>query len=156
MSEVLNDGAEMLFRQIHPSLMHNGEPASNRFVPSALDEGLLSVDRSSLTTAEGSHALYTSSGRESAAVFGLLVDELQSVQVVCRSDPTGPNPPHPANPAHALADYTALPIGSLKNLGKRLKRLALLHGQLYPSVEAPAEQEDGHTDEGVQAVEPQS
>lgn len=132
MSDILTHGEEMLFRQIHPSLLVDGEPASNRFVPSEDDKGRLSLDRSSLTSAAESHALYTSSGRQSAAVFGLLVGEFNAVPIPCLSDPTEEEPPHPANPAHALADYTGLDPKSLKNIAKRLKRLAIQHGQLHP------------------------
>ena len=132
MCDVLTNGSEMLFRQIHPNFLVDGDPASNRFVPSENDKGYLSLDRSSLTSAQESHRLYTCSERLSAAVFGLRVDDFKTEGILCRSDPTEANPPHPANPAHALADYTGLESSRLKNVAKRLKRLAIQHGQLHP------------------------
>lgn len=133
MSEQLDNEGEMLFRQIHPACLVEGVPGSDRFMPSLADEGLLSVDRSSLTTAENSHAVYTSTGKLSAAVFGLTVGEFLGEAIACRGDPTAENEDHAANPAHALADYSGHEAKRHKTIAKRLKRLALDHGQLFPA-----------------------
>ena len=75
MSDKLNDNDEVLYRQIHPGFMDENQPSSQPFSPTAKDEGKLSVDRSSKTTAESSYRLYTRNGYESAAVYGLTVGE---------------------------------------------------------------------------------
>jgi hypothetical protein len=133
MNDQLDDHGEMLFRQIHPACLTEGIPGSDRFMPSLVDAGLLSVDRSSITTPGESHALYTKTGKLSAAVFGLTVGEFLAETVACRGDPTEAGN-HPANPAHALADYSAHEPKRHKTIAKRLKRLALHHGQLFPLV----------------------
>lgn len=134
MANKLNNGTEILFRQIHPSCIQDGEPSSDRFRPSERDENMLSVDRGNTTTAAASHTLYTSGGLESAAVFGLSVDEFAGEQIPCVEDPIEESEVSQANPHHALADYSAHQPNKHKNIAKRLKRRAVERGQLYPPV----------------------
>jgi len=131
--KLMNEG-EFLFRQIHPGSLQDGEPASDRFRPSELDKHMLSVDRSSLTSAEDAHALYTSTGRKSAAVFGVSVGEFEAESISCVEDPIKKTEVEPANPAHALADYSALSISKQKLVAKRLKRQAVERGCLYSAI----------------------
>lgn len=132
MGKPLTDAAEVLFRQIHPNFLHNGEPASDRFKPYPNDSGMMSVDRASLTTAAASHRLYTSNGFQSAAVFGVSVEEFGAENVPCRDDPLAATESTLANPAHALADYNSHDDKKQKNISKRLKRKAVARGQLHP------------------------
>ncbi len=132
MSNQIDDSKEVLFRQIHPDFLQNGEPASNRFYPQTNDEGNLSIDRGSLTTPEESHKLYTSSGKKAAAVFGLAVGEFGAHDVPVMLDPVDATDEHPQNDAHALAVYTNHSSSKQKLIGKRLKRDAIARGQLHP------------------------
>ena len=132
MGKPLTNPAEVLFRQIHPNCLHNGEPASDRFKPQPNDAGLMSVDRSSLTDAASSHALYTSTGNQSGAVYGVTVEEFEDEIVECRDDPLVAQGAGPANPAHALADYTPHEEKKWKLISKRLTQKAKVRGQLHP------------------------
>lgn len=132
MGEPLTSPEEVLFRQIHPNFMHNGEPASDRFKPQPNDAGLLSVDRSSLTNAASSLALYTSTGSQSGAVYGVTVEEFAGEVIECRDDPLDATDTAPANPAHALADYTPHEEKNWKLISKRLTQKAKARGQLHP------------------------
>lgn len=132
MSDKLSDDAEVLFRQIHPSFLQDGEPSSDRFRPSERDEGKLSLDRSSITTAGESHSLYTDNGNSSAAVFGVAVGEFRAQSVECESDPLPEEGKLKANPAHALADFAPHDLKKQKTIAKRLKRDAIARGQLHP------------------------
>ncbi|MDN2583938.1 hypothetical protein [Aquibium sp. ELW1220] len=132
MGEPLANPDEVLFRQIHPNCIHNGEPASDRFKPQPNDAGLMSVDRSSLTDAASSHALYTSTGKQSGAVHGLSVEEFGGESIECREDPLDGTDTAPANYAHALADYTPHEEKRWKLISKRLTQKAKARGQLYP------------------------
>ncbi|WP_168847606.1 hypothetical protein [Sphingomonas sp. S2M10] len=132
MGNPLSDQSEVLFRHIHPNFMQNGEPASDRFKPQPNDAGMMSVDRSALTTAGASHALYVSRGLQSAAVFGISVGEFGDEEIPCKEDPISASDSEPANPAHALADYTKYDDRAQKNISKRLKRKAIARGQLHP------------------------
>lgn len=135
MSEELTDSDEVLFRQIHPRFLDKGEPASDRFMPQPNDNGFMSVDRESLTSAADSFALYVRSGRSSAAVFGISVGEFGAESIGCKSDPIRSADGEADNPAHALADYTTQEPKSHKNISKRLKRKAMGRGQLHPTPE---------------------
>ncbi len=132
MGDKLTDEAEIVFRQIHPNCMHDGEPSSDRFRPSEKDANMLSVDRSALVSAEQSHTLYTANGNASAAVFGLSVAEFAGDSVTCFENPVEATPATVANPAHALADYSAHTLKQQKLIAKKLKRAAVARGQLHP------------------------
>ena len=132
MGNKLTDLDEILFRQIHPNSLQSGEPGSDRFRPTPSDSNMLSTDRSSLTTAEASHSLYTSTGRKSAAVFGLSVHEFGRENIQCVEDPIAASTNDPGNPAHALADYSLHDEKAQKLIAKRLKRLAVARGCLFP------------------------
>lgn len=126
MSSVLTDAEEVLFRQIHPNFIHNGQPASDRFKPQPNDAGMMSVDRGSLTTASASHALYTKAGSQSAAVFGVSVSEFGEEGIRCEENVLL------ENPAHAVANFNPHPAYEHKNISKRLTRKAVARGQLHP------------------------
>ena len=132
MSEKLSDEAEVLYRQIHPNFMQDGQPSSDRFRPSELDEGQLSLDRASMTTPADSHGLYTENGYASAAVFGVSVGEFGAESINCLSDPLKATEKQKANPAHALADYNGHEAKKHKTIAKRLKQKAVARGQLHP------------------------
>ena len=132
MGDPLNDADEVLFRQIHPSFLDNGKPSSQPFAPTAKDQEKLSVDRSSLTDAASSFALFTGAGHQSVAVFGLTVGEFGAEGLPCISDPLDAVEREPANPAHAYADYSGHSSSQQKTKAKRLKQKALLRGRLHP------------------------
>lgn len=132
MGERLTDPDEVLFRQIHPSCIQNGEPASDRFKPQPNDQGFMSVDRSSLTTAQASFETYLKGGRQSAAVYGVSVGEFQDENIACQSDPIDGTDGREPNPAHALTDYTVHDERKWKNISKRLTHKAKARGRLHP------------------------
>lgn len=131
MNAPLGDAAEVLFRQIHPNALLNGEPGSDRFRPTEADMHRLSVDRSSLTTAECAHRLYVSRGRRSAAVYGVSVGEFAEQNVPAYADPLTDATGEVANPAHAVADFASHSGRQQKLIAKRLKQLAVRRGTLY-------------------------
>jgi hypothetical protein len=132
MSELLTDQDELLFRQIHPVFLKDGL-ASSPFMPNSNDKNQLSVDRSALTDAQSAYALYTSSGRQSKAVYGVSVGEFQEERLPCASEPIKGSETETANPAHAYADYSAHSSGQQKIIAKRLRIKAVARGQLYPA-----------------------
>jgi len=130
MGDKLTDKAEILYRQIHPTFIENGEPSSQPFKPTEKDKNLLSVDRSSLVSAERSHVAYTAAGMSSSAVYGLTVGEFGTEKIVCNSDPIEDGALK--NAAHSVADYSVHSASQQKNVAKRLKRKALERGCLHP------------------------
>lgn len=132
MADTLTNRDEVLFRQIHPNCMHNGEPASDRFKPQPSDAGLMSVDRGAITVPSASHALYISNGLQSAAVYGVAIGEFAGETIACGEDPLEATASVAANPAHALADYTPHEEKKWKTISKRLWRKAVERGRLHP------------------------
>lgn len=138
MVDKLNDHSEVLYRHIHPDFLDGDVPSSDRFRPSKKDKNLLSIDRSSVHDAATSHRIYTSTGKKSAAIFGVSVGEFSGEAISCIEDPvdakdaTESEPAVPENKAHALADYTAHPEKNQKNVAKELKRLAMQRKRIFP------------------------
>jgi len=132
MSKLLTDHAEVLFRQIHPTYYQNGVPSKSRFMPQPNDNGFMSVDRGKLTTAAASHAAYLAAGKQSAAVFGISVGEFASETLPCAEDPVEATDEKPANPAHALVDYTSFDEKTRRLISIRLWAKATSRGQLHP------------------------
>jgi len=128
----LTDAMEVLFRQIHPEFIENGLPTSQPFRPTRKDQGRLSVDRSSLTSAADSFDLFVASDFASAAVYGLSVGEFGAENLPCSEDPIEASPTVSANAAHAFVDFNHHSDGQWKNISKRLKRNAIARGQLHP------------------------
>lgn len=128
----LTDNNEVLYRQIHPDLLDGDVPASSNFVPKPSDNNELSVDRSSITTADAAFTLYTSGGYRSVAVYGVTVGEFHGEGIPCREDPVPQTPSTRANPAHAVADFTEHTANQQKKVAKRLKQKAIARGKLYP------------------------
>lgn len=92
----------------------------------------MSTDRGAVTTAVEAHALYTASGRRSAAVFGVSVGEFWSENLQCYSDPLSAQDSQPENFAHAVVDYNELDEKQWKNISKRLTVFAISRGCLHP------------------------
>ena len=120
------------FRQIHTNFYDNGLPGSGQFAPSAKDKNKLSVDRSSLTTPEASHTLFTGNGFDSVAVYGVSVEEFSAERLPSYPDPLQAEGRLAANPAHAYADFTALSTSQGKKIAKRLRNNAVKRGRLHP------------------------
>jgi len=129
----LTDTDEVLFRQVHPDLFQHGVPGYAAFRPGPRDEGQLSVDRSSLTTAEASFLLHTEGkGSKSVGTWGVTVGEFEAAERPCRSDPLEADGDMPANPAHAVAIYEGLDKRDLKKIGLALSERAISRGRQYP------------------------
>jgi hypothetical protein len=138
MGDKLTNQGEVLYRHIHPDFLDGDVPSSDRFRPSKKDKNMLSVDRSSIHDAATSHQIYTSTGRKSAAIFGVSVGEFNGKSIECIEDPvaakdaTDTEPAVPENKAHALADYAPHSEKDQKNIAKELKRLAMQRKKIFP------------------------
>jgi hypothetical protein len=129
----LQQADEILFRQIHPNFLQEGVISSATFLPTANDQGELSVDRSSVTTAAASFNLYVGNGRASVAVCGLTVGEFGKEGLPCHPDPLGATETLKANPAHAYADFNGVGTNQRKKMAQRLRTVAAGRGILHSS-----------------------
>jgi len=133
MIETLTNKEELLLRQVHPTFVQNGQISSQPFCPTPKDDNKLSVDRASMTSPRAAHSLFIANGGQSVAVYGLSVDEFLREELTCHADPLKASDGKRANPAHAVADYSAHAPGQQKNKAKRLKLKAVARGSLHTS-----------------------
>lgn len=134
MGEKLSAG-ELLFRQVHPEFYQNGILGSRAFKPNSSDKGLMSTDRSILTSAEAAFVHYTQHvKKKSACVYGLTVKDFEAVAIECQADPLEAEGDIPPNPAHSLADYNSNPEKSWKTLAQRLRDIAEAGGCKHPTL----------------------
>lgn len=135
MSDMIQDHSELLLRHVHPNhIDSDGVPATDRFRPYAGDNNRMSVDMRSKATPQESYERYTSLGRESGGVFGILVGEFAAESINCHPEPIQDEGKE--NPAHAIADYAHHDLKAQKLISKRLHRLACARGALYRPVAA--------------------
>lgn len=131
-SNRLTQPDEMLYRQVHPQWVRDGELKPPAFTPGSGDDGLLSVSRSSLIGAEASWQRHTQiKGLSSAGVWGVTVTEAERP---CLADPTV----EPPDDAHAVIDFRGLSRGQREAVAKRLKTAAQRRGCLYAPALPPA------------------
>lgn len=127
----MTDPTEMLFRQVHPTLFDGDDPASSAFMPSASDEGQLSVDRETVTTVQAAYELYMSNGLKSGGAYGITVAEFGAEDLPCYPDPLEASGDLQANPAHSRVDYSAMGNSNRRTVARRLKRCAVNRGILH-------------------------
>lgn len=116
---------ELLFRQVHPTAFHGATLTSSAFTPGSHDDGLLSVHRERLG-AEAAYALWASRGGRSAGTYAITVSEINGIGLKVIDDAT------PTDPDHASIDFTAHTRGEKRQLGRKLRDLAVTRGRLYP------------------------
>jgi len=119
----LEDLEELLHRQVHPSWLQAGRPTSQAFRPTPKDEGLLSVSRGSVTSAEIAFQLHTESkGLASAGVWSVTVGDCTEAErdVYANRLDEGPVP----DPAHAVVDFRGLVETKARAISQQLRAKA--------------------------------
>ncbi len=128
-----------------------GQPSSQAFRPSKKDENCLSVDRSSLTTAEAAFGLNVARppvgfGVPAIETWGVSLEEIIAAGRTAWSDPAmakPADPPHslglPANPAHGVIDFEGLGRSLQDDAARKLRDAAIIRGRIYapPAPAAP-------------------
>lgn len=132
---ILQDAEERLFRRVHPTQIKEGRPSKTTFVPRPADNGLLSVDRSSIYTAVESYNAYAASKgfvNSEGGVWAVSVGECADNSLSCLSDPLEPHERGGPNPAHSLVDFTKLTEPEVHNVATALFVAAKARGRLAP------------------------
>jgi hypothetical protein len=115
----------LLYRQVNPNWMQNGEPSSQTFSPTPKDEKKLSVYDGNQINAEDSWKHFTNTlGLSSIGTLSIAVEECTS-----ESLPTIPDPQ--TFQEHALVDFSAFSPNKIKSKAKKLKQKALDRGWQY-------------------------
>lgn len=124
----INDKKELQFRQVNPTWMHDEEPSRLAFIPTSKDDGKLSLDRSTKTSASDSYDRYISNDLKSSGVYGISVGEFESTPhpIECHESPIS------TNPNHSHADFNALTNSQTKIKSLELRRHAIARGKIHP------------------------
>lgn len=123
----LTDPGEVLFRQVHPSWVHDGVPTSQAFTPTPKDEGELSIARGSRTTAEAAYKHYTTVQKfASAGTWAVTVGEANDAELQSFDDD------QPDLLAHGFVDFRGLGRKEAKRKGMLLAAHARTRGRLHP------------------------
>src|SRR3569623_1588863 len=140
----LGEADDLLHRQVPHEWTEAGEPSSQAFWPwRTIVACCLSVDRNSRTTAEAAFNLFTAAkpsgfGMSSCGVWALSCDEIKGESLTAWEDPAVATNDTPANPAHAVIDFTAHDAKTQKKIARKLKALAIRRGCLHPVPVQPA------------------
>lgn len=125
----INAPAEVLNRQIHPTLLHPVQTImSTAFTPSDGDVGLLSTLRGTVDPAEAHRRWTAKAEQESAGTWGIKVGDALALNLSCVDDSCLPDSP----PDHASVDFNGAPSkGAKRQLGRKLRNASVSAGPLY-------------------------
>jgi hypothetical protein len=119
----LQDSAEKLLRQVHPSFIVAGRPSSQAFRPTKKDEGQLSVSMGSKTTPAQAFELHTrAKGLASAGVWSVTVGDCETFGLDAYEDSVVEPLP---DPAHAVVDFAELTDARVRQASQLLARAAI-------------------------------
>ena len=119
------DADTPLLRQVHPNWIVAGRVTSQLFSPTPKDEGMLSVYDGDRISAANSWVHYTQDlGLQSSGVMAVTLGECQGYEVTAIADPSH-------FPEHVLLDFRPFSRNKVRDLAKRLTRLAADRGWQY-------------------------
>lgn len=122
----LDDPEEVLYRQIHPSWVHDGVPSSQAFKPTKKDAGMLSVALGSKTSPKGAFDYHTQVlGLKSAGTWAVTVGEVTDAGLSSHAQPLD------ASPDHGFIDFRDRGRGEIERGAKVLLARARSRGCLY-------------------------
>ncbi|HWR31182.1 MAG TPA: hypothetical protein VN631_15245 [Negativicutes bacterium] len=116
----------LLYRQVHPSWIQDGQITSQVFIPTPKDEKMLSAYDGDIVSSQDSWIHYTGElGNESDGVVAVSYEE-------CAIQNVTPLPDPETFDAHVLIDYSSQSESKIrKRISKELKSCALNRGWLY-------------------------
>lgn len=122
----LNDPHELLYRQVHPNWIDDGEPSSQAFKPTKKDEGMLSIALGSKTTAEDAFRHHTETlGLASGGTWAVSVEEASDVELRAYEQPLD------NSPAHGFIDFRNTGGSAAERKAKQLRVNARDRGCLH-------------------------
>lgn len=117
---------ELLYRQVHPEWIVEGQPSSQAFKPTKKDNGMLSIALGSKSTAEDAFLHHTQElARASAGTWAVTVGEVAAVELSSFEQPLEDSP------AHGFIDFRELSRGAIDSKAKLLLGKARERGCLY-------------------------
>ena len=115
----------LLFRQVSPSWMQDGQPTRQAFTPTSKDNGYLSVYDGDMITAEESWLYHTQKlGFISVGVVAVSCDECAALELPVEPDPA-------PFPSHATINFTGHTRAQIREKAKELSEAANQRGWQY-------------------------
>ena len=134
--KIIDTMDETMLRRVHPSqVSKDGRPSKTSFYPRPADNGLVSVDRSSVVTPSGCYENYVRAKAlvvGQGGIWGVTVEECARSTLSCLSDPLDSTEYGGPNSAHALIDMTQLSEEQIAAAASKLYALAKTRGKLAP------------------------
>ena len=132
----IEDPDAVMLRQVHPRFFVDGRVSSQVFRPEARDEGLLSVHREAMITAQRAYDNHVQDGYGSCGVVAITVAQCSSegIGLTVLEAPlskTDQPPDHRDDAAHAAIDFRGLGGTTSEKRGRRLANLAWAGGWRY-------------------------
>lgn len=129
----IEDSEELLWRQVNPQFLHNGQVTSQAFRPSPEDQGLLSTSRQYKQTAHGAFEFHVNVRRyESAGTWALSIGEVRSAGLRAIDDgESDTGPPAPCPPGHTSIDFRPFGKSAIRKKSAGMSFHANLRGCMY-------------------------
>ena len=124
---VLVDLAEELYRQVNPNFVQGDMLTSQVFEATRKDQGLLSVNRATKTTAKAAFERFLASGSRSIGVVAVTVVEVVQVGLKAHEDA------QPEDAAHVVIDFNGKSEGDARRARKQLAVMAQARGWRHRS-----------------------
>lgn len=125
LGSVLVTATEELFRQVNPNFMQGETLTSQVFEATKKDQGLLSVTRSSKTSAKDAFDRFLARQCRSLGVVVVTVAEVTQVGLKAHDDAL------PEEAAHAVIDFNGKSEGDARRARKQLAAMAQARGWRY-------------------------
>ncbi len=122
----LDDSDEVLYRQVHPQWIADGEPSSQAFKPTKKDEGMLSIAVGTKTTAEKAFLHHAQVLKlASGGTWAVTVGEVAAVELSSFEQPLE------NSRAHGFIDFRAHGRRAMESKAKLLVAKARDRGCMY-------------------------
>jgi len=129
----LESSPELLWRQVNPQFVNNGQVTSQAFRPNSGDGNLISTCREEKQDARGAFEFYTTVlGRDSAGTWAVSVEQVVAVGARAFDDSESETAPQPCPPGHTSIDVRPFGPGRVKAISTVLSRHANVRGRQYP------------------------
>jgi len=125
-NSLLENDAEVLLRQVHPTHIQDGAPTKQAFLPTESHAQLLSTKRERVTPMRA-HQDWIERGMDSAGTWGVSVAEVGDAEMHAVDDAN-----NVTEPDHASVNFRELPSkGAAIRKARILRDLAVERGCLY-------------------------
>lgn len=129
----LERSEELIWRNVNPSWIDNGEVSSQAFRPTPKDKKQLSGAREDAVSAAEHFVEFTQKlGLDSVGVWAVTVDESHSASLRCIYDADAPTAPDPCPTGHTYIDYRDHGNSKIRKIGSTLRDFAEGRGCQHP------------------------